>query len=50
MRQGDTPPPNIWTGDTITSVPPIFEESRQVKLALFVDFMAFYLIKTHILL
>jgi len=47
--RGDTSP-NIWSGDTITGVLPLFEESIEVKLCLFVDFVAFYFTKTHILL
>ena len=47
---GGTHPQCLDWGYTITSVPPLFEESSQVQLCLFVDFVAFYFTKTHILL
>ena len=47
MGQEETSP-NIWTGDTITSVP--HHLMSQVKSSSFLDFVAFYFTKTHILL
>jgi len=42
------PSPVYEPQDThITSVPPLFEDSRQVKLSLIFDFMAFYVTKAH---
>jgi len=43
MGLGGRPPPNILAG-------PLFEKSTQVKLSLFVDFIAHYFTKTLILL
>jgi len=49
MGQGGHVPEYLDRGYIITSVPPQYFRS-QVKLSLFVDYMAFYFAKTHVLL